>query len=147
MICRSIIVTVDIDPRTYKEGGGGEGCPKVFLSFVIEDKTLASDVFSSCSLIPRTVSMVTRYDVISSRWLSHFRVKVHFFNFFNNKSKSCGLHHAKCLFMCYYQAQKITISRGFKLISNSSKNPRWRPLLVATQTSSSATTHKIYPTC
>ena len=53
MICRSIIVTVDIDPRTYKEGGG-EGCPKVFLSFVIEDKTLASDVFSSCSLIPRT---------------------------------------------------------------------------------------------
>ena len=26
--------------------------PKVFLSFFLEDKTLAPDVFSSCSLIP-----------------------------------------------------------------------------------------------
>ena len=50
MICRSIIVTVDINPGTYRER---VGCPKVFLSFVVEDKTLASDVFSSCSLIPR----------------------------------------------------------------------------------------------
>ena len=39
-------------------GGGGRGChgpPKkeVFLSVFLEDKTLAPDVFSSCSFIPR----------------------------------------------------------------------------------------------
>ena len=53
MICLSIVMNVDINPRTYKEGRGG-GCPEVFLSFVIEDKTSAPDVFSSCSLIPRS---------------------------------------------------------------------------------------------
>ena len=43
--------------RTYKggQGGGGGGWhpPKVFLSFLIDDKTSAPDVFSSCSFIPR----------------------------------------------------------------------------------------------
>ena len=42
--------------------------PKVFLSFFLEDKTLAPDVFSSCLFIPRahfetslvSVAMVTR---------------------------------------------------------------------------------------
>ena len=38
---------------------------------------------------------------------------------------------------------KITIYRDFNLISNSWKNTRWRPLLVKSQASSSATTHKI----
>ena len=48
-------VIVRINPRTYK-GGGVDATPsphKVFLSFVLEDKTLAPDVFSSCSFIPR----------------------------------------------------------------------------------------------
>ena len=44
--------------------------------------------------------------------------------------------------------KKITIYRDFNLFSNSWYNPRWRPrwrpLLVMSQTSSSATTHKIY---
>ena len=50
------------NPRTYKEegggggggGGGSAGChsTKVFLSFFLEDKTSAPDVFSSCSFIP-----------------------------------------------------------------------------------------------
>ena len=58
-----------------------------------------------------SVSMVTRYDVISSRWSSHFESKcVIFSTFFNNKSKSCGWNNAKCLFMCYYSCQAITIS-------------------------------------
>ena len=49
--------------------------------------------------------MVTRYDVIRSRWPSHFGVKMHVFSTtFNNKSKACVL------------------------ISNSWCNPRWRPL-------------------
>ena len=48
------------DGRTYKEGGGGGGggCHpprKVFLSFFLEDKTSAPDVFSSCSFIPCTL--------------------------------------------------------------------------------------------
>ena len=35
--------------------------------------------------------MVTRYDVISSRWSSHFWVKVHVFSTsFRNKSTACG---------------------------------------------------------
>ena len=46
--------------------------------------------------------------------------------------------------MCYYSCQAITISRCFNLISNSWENPRWRPLLVTSQASSSATIHKIY---
>ena len=37
-----------------KEGGGGwMAPPKVILSFLIDDKTSAPDVFSSCSFIPR----------------------------------------------------------------------------------------------
>ena len=64
--------------------------------------------------------MVTRYDVISSKWSSHFWVKMHVFStFFNNKSKTCGWKDAKCLFMCYFtcQAQHITISSGFNLMA------------------------------
>ena len=38
-----------------------------------------------------SVAMVMRYDVTSSRWSSHFWVKIHVFSTsFNNKSKSCG---------------------------------------------------------
>ena len=55
--------------------------------------------------------MVMRYDVITSRWSSHFWVKMRVFsNSFNNKSKACGWSDAKCLFMCYFtcHAQKIS---------------------------------------
>ena len=54
--------------------------------------------------------MVTRYEVITSRWSSHFWVKMHVFsNSFNNKSKACGWSDAKWLFTCYFtcHAQKI----------------------------------------
>ena len=53
--------------------------------------------------------------------------------------------------MSYFscQEQKSTISRGFNLISYSRLNPRWRPrwlpLLVTSQASSSVTTHKNTP--
>ena len=52
--------------------------------------------------------------------------------------------------ICYFsfKAQKSTISGGFNLISNSWQNlkwqPRWQPLLVTSQASSSAITHEIY---
>ena len=45
----------------------------------------------------------------------------------------------------YVKHKTITISCGFNLISNSWYSPRWRPLLVTSQASSSATTHKILP--
>ena len=61
--------------------------------------------------------MILRYNVKSSRWSSHFLVKVHVYSTsFRNKSNAC-----------------------FYLISNSWKNgrwwPRWRPWLVTSQTS------------
>ena len=49
---------VQANPQTYKRcwGEGMDATPrpprKVFLSFFLEDKTLAPDVFSSCSFIP-----------------------------------------------------------------------------------------------
>ena len=44
----------------------------------------------------------------------------------------------------YVTHKKITISRGFNLISNSWLNSKWRQLLVTSQASSSASTHEIY---
>ena len=70
--------------------------PKVFLSFFLEDKASAPDVFSSCSFIPCTqfesrlvdgqFCMVTRYDVIRSGGQPFFIESTFFFNFLNNKS-------------------------------------------------------------
>ena len=66
--------------------------PKVFLSFFLEDKTSAPDVFSSCSFIPRAdfemnLVMVSCYGYE----ISKFWVKIHVFSTsFNNKSKSYG---------------------------------------------------------
>ena len=59
--------------------------------------------------------------IISSRWSSHFRKKMHVSSTsLNNKSTAGGWNDAKCLFMCYftYQAYKITIYRALTLISN-----------------------------
>ena len=72
--------------------------------------------------------MVTRYDVISSRWLSHFLVKRHVFStFFSNKSKTCGWNHAMCLFMFFYTSStKITINGDFYLISKGLDEVNWQ---------------------
>ena len=78
---------------------------------------------------------------------SHFGVKMHDFStsFFSFKTKACGWNDAKYLSMCYFACQIQTIINvcSLYLISNSWR-PRWRPCLVTSQTSSSATTHKIY---
>ena len=54
----------------------------------------------------------------------------------------CVIFHVK-----YQKLPFLAVSRGFNLISNSWLNPRWRPrwlpLLVTSQASSSVTTHKI----
>ena len=83
--------------------------------------------------------MVTRYNVISSRWSSHFWVKIHVFStFFNTKSKTCEQNDTKCLFMCYFtcQVQKkpfIAILTWFLILGKIQDGGLWR-----------ATTHKIY---
>ena len=65
-------------------GGGGEGSclhPVIIFEFFLDEKISTPDVFSCYLFNPRahfeaslvmSVSMVTRYDVISSRWSSHF---------------------------------------------------------------------------
>ena len=66
-----------------------------------------------------SVAIVTRYDVISSRWSSHFWVKMHAFStFYNNKCRTRGWNDTKCLFVCYFtrQAQKITILTWFLIL-------------------------------
>ena len=84
-----------LNPRImYKEGGVDTTPSEVFLTVFLEDKTSAPDVFRNFSFIHRayfetssaiSVSMVTRYDVIRSKWSGNFWVKVHVFSiFFNN---------------------------------------------------------------
>ena len=122
-----------INPRTYNWAGGGEHPPfKFFWVFFLDDKASTPGVFSSCSFIPRahfeTALVIVSYygyeisNVINSRWSSHFWMKMHVFSTsFNSKSKACGRNDAKCLFICYFtcQAQKVTVNRGFNLISKS----------------------------
>ena len=94
--------------------------------------------------------MVTRYDVINSRWSSHFWVKIYVFSTSFKKKVNLVAKNMQSAYLCviFHVKQKITISCGFNLISNSWWNPRWqprwRPFLVTSPTSSSATTRKIY---
>ena len=67
-------------------------------------------VRSSLKHIWVKISMVTKYDVISSRWSSHFWVKVHVFStFFNNKSNSGGWNHANCLSVIFHVKHKKSL--------------------------------------
>ena len=74
-------------------------------------------VRSSLKHIWVKISMVTKYDVISSRWSSHFWVKVHVFStFFNNKSKSCGWNHAKCLSVIFQKSPFLAVLTWFLIL-------------------------------
>ena len=84
-----------------------------------------------------------------SRWSSLFWVKIHVLSTsFSSKSKACKWNDAKCLFMCYFtcHAQKIPFIEVLTWIIILGYNPTWwlwwRPLVVTSQTSSSATTLK-----
>ena len=108
------------NPRTFK---GGEGVwmpppppPRYFFRvFFLRIKISTPVIFSSSLFMPReilrhvqwrSVAMVTRYDVICTRWEAIFGWKYMFFwTSFKKKSKSCGLNHAKCLFMCYFSCK------------------------------------------
>ena len=78
-----------------------------------------------------SVIMVTRYNVIISRWSNQFWVTMNVFSTsFNNKSKACVCVDAKCLFMCYFTRQarkKYHLSRlqrppCFNMSENSGKH-------------------------
>ena len=92
--------------------------------------------------------MVTRSDIISSRWSSHFLVEMYvFLNLFSAIKVNLVdevIQSDYLYVILLVKHTKITIYRDFNLISNSWKNPRWRPLLVTSQASSSATTHRMY---
>ena len=66
--------------------------------------------------------MVTRYNVISSRWSSQFWVKIHAFSTsFNTIKVNLAAKIMQSVYLCVIfscKAQKITISCGFNLISN-----------------------------
>ena len=114
--------TLPSDVQGVWRGGGSGWHPlRFFWDFSKRIKhqhlTFSVDVRLSLARILRqvqwwSVSMVTRYDVISSRWSSHFEWEcMSLFQLFSTiKEKSCSQNHAKCLFMCYYSCQAITIS-------------------------------------
>ena len=68
-----------------------------------------------------SVFKITRYGVIGSRWSSHFCEKVPFLKLFSTIKVSLVAKIMQSAYLCVIssQAQKITIPRGFNLISNS----------------------------
>ena len=89
--------------------------------------------------------MITRYDVLSSRWSSQFGVKIHVFSTsFNNIQYNIVAKIMQNVYLCviFHVKHKklpfLAVFTWFPILG------RWRPLLVTSQASSSATTHKIY---
>ena len=114
--------------RHTRDGGGG-GVGRGFFGFLLEDHLMFSvAVRSSLARILSqvqwwSVSMVTRYYVIRRSWWSHFEWKLMFFQLFSTKKVNLVAKTVQSaqLHILYYfssQAQKITISWGFNLISN-----------------------------
>ena len=75
-----------------------------------------------------SVTTVTRYDVVSSRW---FWVKIHvFLKFLSTIELNLVDKMKRSTYLCvilHVKHKKITNSLCFYLISNSWWNPRWRP--------------------
>ena len=107
----------------------------VFLSlFFLEDKTLAPDVFSSCSLIPRAyfeTSLVIVRCYGYKIWRHKFKVvkpflgeNVCFFQLLSTIKANlvAKIVQSAYLYVTFYvKHKKITISNGFNLISNLEK--------------------------
>ena len=70
-----------INPRTYRGGGMNATPPPQHLMFSVAVRWILARILSEVHWW--SVSMVTRYDVISRRWSSHFWVKVHVFSTFS----------------------------------------------------------------
>ena len=101
-----------------------------------------------------SVTMDTRYDVINSRWSSHFWVKMHVFQLLSGiKEKRLDKmmqSNYVCVVLLVRRKKLLIVTRSrlvigscyhcFYLISSSWKwNARWRPCLVTSQTASGMT--------
>ena len=88
--------------------------------------------------------MVTRYDVVSSRWSSHFWVKMYDFQLFSG----IKVKFVDKMMQSNYLCVTLRVERKKKIYSHCYHKigilTRWQPRLVTSQTSSSATTRKIY---
>ena len=125
-------------------GGGGGGKPtppppppphKIILSlFFLEDKTLAPDVFSTCSFIPRAyfeTSLVIVRCYGYKIWRHKYKVvkpflgeNVCFFQLLSTIKANlvAKIVQSAYLYVTFYVThKKITISNGFNLISNLEK--------------------------
>ena len=102
--------------QTYK--GRGRQPPKVFwISERVKHHHLTFSV-AARQFIPRAhlspISMVTRYDVISSSWSSHIYGENTFFPLLSTiKIKSCGYARAKCLFIRCFHVKHKKIKKYF----------------------------------
>ena len=118
------------------------------LMFLVSIRSSLECIFSQVQWW--SVSMVTRYDGLGSRWSSRFWVKVHVFQLFWTIELNPVAKIMQSAYLCiifHVKHKKITMCPGFNLISNSWQNPRWWPLLVTWQASSSVTTHKNTSSC
>ena len=107
---------------------------KIILSlFFLEDKTLAPDVFSSCSFIPRAyfeASLVIVRCYGYKIWRHKYKVvkpflgeNVCFFQLLSTIKANlvAKIVQSAYLYVTFYVKHKNTISNGFNLISNSEK--------------------------
>ena len=107
-----------VNPRTYK-GGGEASPPDVFLRFSLDGQTSAPDVFSRCSFFTdahfETVFVIISYSCYeiwhhwSSRWSSHFWVKMHVFQLLSTIKVNLGNEMKQSTYLCvlFYKSSKI----------------------------------------
>ena len=93
-----------------------------------------------------SVAMVTRYDIISSSWWSHFWRKMRDFSLFGPEKYKMWTKSGK---MFNYVTFLMTSKKGINFLlflSNSQFwwNPRWRPHLMTLKAPSGAAPHNIY---
>ena len=95
-----------------------------------------------------SVAMFTRHEVISSRWSSHFWAKMYVFQLLSGIKVKPVDKMMQSKYLCvllHVKRKKLLLLTVFtsSLILDKIQDA-WRPYLVTSQTSSSATTHKIY---
>ena len=136
--CPGKFIARKINSSTYKGAMPTPPPPppnKIILSlFFLEDKTLAPDVFSSCSLIPRAyfeASLVIVRCYGYKIWCHKYKVvkpflgeNVCFFQLLSTIKANlvAKIVQSAYLYVTFYvKHKKITISNGFNLISNLEK--------------------------
>ena len=131
--CPRKFIARKINSPTYK--GALPPPNKIILSlFFLEDKTLAPDVFSSCSFIPRAyfeASLVIVRCYGYKIWRHKYKVvkpflgeNVFFFQLLSTIKANlvAKIVQSAYLYVTFYvKHKKITISNGFNLISNLEK--------------------------